>query len=521
VSAPSLDALLTRQAERHPDRVFLRFRQRDITFAEVERDATELAHGLAAVGVAPGDMVATLLPNCAEAAILPFAVARRGAVFAPINTAFRGPVLAHVLNLSRAEVLAVDEDLVDALAQVAGAATHLRTVLVRGDLAAARQGLPELDVRPVAALRTGEHDPIAPPNGADDLAMLLFTSGTTGRSKGCMLSHRFGPRQAELMVEHLELRDDDVLYCPFPLFHLDALVLTLMPALVLGATAAIGDRFSVSGFWDEVRSFGATVFDFMGATITMLHKCDPRPEDADNRVRLAWGVPIPEWAPEFEERFGLQLVELYGSTDVGIPMYQPLHAPRVAGSCGRVIDGYDVRLLDDDGREVPVGVPGEIAVRAGEPGLINLGYYGMSEETAAARRDGWFLTGDLASCDAEGNFFFVGRRKEAIRRRGENISAFEVEEVVLTHPDVLDAAAYGVPSELGEEEVMVAVVPGPGRTIDIADLIAHCAANMARYMVPRYVDVIDALPLTPTEKVEKYRLTERGVTATTWDRERA
>jgi crotonobetaine/carnitine-CoA ligase len=218
---------------------------------------------------------------------------------------------------------------------------------------------------------------------------------------------------------------------------------------------------------------------------------------------------VPDWAPAFEERFGLRLVELYGSTDVGIPIFQPLHAPRVPGSCGKAIDAYDVRLTDG----------GELAVRPREPGLVCDGYYGMPEATAAAWRDGWFHTGDLATRDADGNYFFAGRRKEAIRRRGENISAFEVEEVVLDHPDVLDAAAYGVPSELSEEEVMVAVVPRPGRTVDPPALIAHCEALMARYMVPRYVDVLDALPRTPTEKVEKYRLVERGVTATTWDRE--
>jgi crotonobetaine/carnitine-CoA ligase len=470
-----LDARLAERAATHGDRVFLRFRERELTFAEADAEATELAHGL------PAGMVATLLPNCPEAAILPFAVARAGGVFAPINTAFRGNVLAHVLNLCRPELLIVDAALAD----------------VAGDLC---------PVVGVEALRTGVTTPIPSPNAENHLAMLLFTSGTTGRSKACMLSHRYGPRQAQLLIEHFELRADDVLYCPFPLFHLDGLVLTVLAALELGTTAAIGARFSASGFWDEIRAFGATVFDFMGATLTITHKRPPRADDIDNPVRLAWGVPVPEWAPEFEERFGLRLVELYGSTDVGIPIYQPLHEPRVPGSCGRPIDAYEVKLVD-----------GEIAVRGREPGLITEGYYGMPEATAW--RDGWFMTGDLATQDADGNVFFVGRNKDAIRRRGENISAFEVEEVVLAHPGVLDAAAYGVPSELGEEDVMVAVVPRS--RIDPAELAAYCASRMAAYMVPRYVDVLDALPRTPTEKVEKYRLVERGVTATTWDSDAA
>jgi len=516
VSGAPFDALLAERARSHGDRTFLRFRAGERSFAETDASAGELAGGLARLGVAPGALVASLLPNCLDAAVLPFAVARRGAVHAPINTAFRGRVLAHVLNLTRAEILVLDDTLAEAVAEVAGELAHLRRVVVRGDAGAAARRLARFDVLPRSALEGGSPAPAAAPG---DLAMLLFTSGTTGRSKGCMISHRYAVRQAELLVEHYELRADDVLYCPFPLFHLDALVLTVMPALVLGTTAAIGTRFSVSGFWDEVRAFGATVFDFMGATLTLLHKRPPALDDRDNPVRLAWGVPVPDWGPDFERRFGLRLFELYGSTDVGVPIYQPLHEPRVPGSCGRAIAAYDVRLVDAGGADVPVGAVGELAVAAREPGLVCDGYYGMPEETAAARRDGWFLTGDLASRDGAGNVFFAGRRKEAIRRRGENISAFEVEEVVLAHPGVLAAAAYGVPSELTEEEVMVAVVPRPGRVLDPEDLVAHCAAGLAPYMVPRYVDVLDALPLTPTEKVEKYRLVERGVTAATWDRD--
>ncbi|MET0816088.1 MAG: AMP-binding protein [Solirubrobacteraceae bacterium] len=514
-----LDARLAERARTHAALPFLRLPEGARTFAEADAEATRLAHGLARLGVRPATQVATLLPNCLEAALLPFAVARRGAVLAPVNTAFRGGVLAHVLDLSRAELLVMDDSLADALAAVAPELTHLRRVVVRGDAGTVRAALPGLEVVPLEVLRDAPAAPPAPPNAEDDLAMLLFTSGTTGRSKGCMLTHRYGPRQAQLMIEHYGLRADDVLYSPFPLFHLDALVLTVLAALELGATAAIGARFSVSRFWDEIRASGATVFDFMGATLTLLHKAPPQPDDGDNTVRLAWGVPVPAWAPAFEARFGLRVAELYGSTDVGVPVYQPLDAPRVPGSCGRPIAAYDVRLAGDDGAEVAAGVPGEILVRPREPGLANAGYFGMPEATAAAWRDGWFHTGDLATRDAGGNLFFAGRRKEVIRRRGENISALEVEEVVLDHPDVLDAAAYGVPSELSEEEVMVAVVPRPGRSVDPADLVRHCAGRMAAYMTPRYVDVVDALPVTPTEKVEKYRLIERGVTPTTWDRD--
>ncbi len=259
----------------------------------------------------------------------------------------------------------------------------------------------------------------------------------------------------------------------------------------------------------------------MGATLTMLHKRPPAPDDTDHPVRLAWGVPVPEFAPEFEERFGLRLVEAYGSTDAGVPIYQPLDEPRRPGSCGRAIPQYDIAVVDDEDREVAAGEVGELVVRPNEPSLISDGYYGQPEATLASRRNLWFHTGDLVRRDAEGYVYFVGRTTDSIRRRGENISAFEVEEVVKLHPLVLDAAAYGVPSELSEDDVMVAVVVRPGEVLAPADLVAFCAERMARHMLPRYVDLVAELPRTPTEKVEKAVLRSRGITASAWDREAA
>jgi crotonobetaine/carnitine-CoA ligase len=291
--------------------------------------------------------------------------------------------------------------------------------------------------------------------------------------------------------------------------------------LVLGTTAAIGARFSASGFWAEVRAFGATVFDFMGATLTILHKRPAAGDDAANPARLGWGVPLPEFGPDFERRFDLRLVECYGSTDVGVPIYTRPDEPPRPGSCGRPIEAYQVRLVDAEDREVRAGEVGEIVVRPNEPSLILDGYLGMPEEMVRATRDLWFHTGDLARQDADGFVYFVGRHKDAIRRRGENISAFEVEEVVDLHPDVLESAAFGVPSELTEEEVMVAVVPRPGHTVEPTDLVSFCEPRMGRHMLPRYVEIVAALPKTPTEKVEKYRLVERGVGPRTWDSERS
>jgi crotonobetaine/carnitine-CoA ligase len=515
----TIDGLLARQAAERPTQVFLRFRQGDLTFAETDRRVTRLAHGLAGLGIGRGSLVPVLMANGADMAITWLALCRLGAVATLLNTAFRGPALAHALRITGADTAIVHADLLGPMSDVAGDVPALgRLVLAGGDGGdggdAAATG--RFDAVPFAALDVDDDTPHATAHGWRDAAMVLFTSGTTGPSKGCVLSHRYALRQAELMIEHLRFRPDDVLYCPFPLFHIDATVLTVAPALVLGTTAAIGERFSASGFWDEVRAFGATVFDFMGATLTMLHKQPVRRDDADNPSRLGWGVPVPvEFATGFERRFGVQLVELYGSTDAGVPIYHPVDEVRRPGSCGRPVDAYDIRLVDDDGHPVTVGEVGELLVRPNEPSLIADGYHGMPDATLDSRRDLWFHTGDLLRADADGYLYFVGRRTDSIRRRGENISAFEVEEVVKLHPHVLDA------SELSEQDVMVAVVPRRGARLDPAALIDFCRGRMGRHMLPRYVDVVATLPRTPTEKVEKRSLAERGVTASTWDAERA
>jgi crotonobetaine/carnitine-CoA ligase len=520
VLVPTLDQLLRDQAIERPDVPWLRFRSGDLSFAEVDRRVSALATGLAETGVRRGDLVPVLLPNGPEIVITWFALDRLGAVATLLNTAFRGPALVHALDLTGADLLVVDASLTDSVRAVSDGLAGLRRAVVFGEKDDTGD-LSPLEVLPAHDVERVGGEPPAPGHTVADPAMVIFTSGTTGPSKGCVLSHRYAVRQAQLMIEHFGLRADDVLYCPFPLFHLDATVLTVVPALVLGTTAAIGDRFSTTGFWDEVRAFGATVFDFMGATLTMLHKSPAAPDDADNPARLAWGVPLPEFAPEFESRFGLRLVEAYGSTDAGVPIYQPRDEPRRPGSCGRAIPSYDVRVFDEDDVEVPPGVVGELVVRPLEPSLIADGYYGRPDATIESRRNLWFHTGDLVRRDEDGWFYFVGRRSDSLRRRGENISAFEVEEVVKLHPGVLDAAAFGVPSELTEDDVMVAVVARPGTSLDPVDLIAFCRERMARHMVPRYVDVIDELPRTPTEKVEKAVLRARGVTPITWDAEAA
>jgi crotonobetaine/carnitine-CoA ligase len=517
-AVPTIDGLLDLRAADSPQATFLRFSSGELTFGEARRRSTGLAHGLSDLGVQRDQLVPVLMANGPTFAITWLALCTLGAVSTLLNTEFRGPALVHALNLSGAETVVADAAFVPHLAEIAEHLVHLRRLVVADGAGRAAPDVPGVEILDLAGLCTDIATPIATAHSPFDPAMVLFTSGTTGPSKGCVLSHRYAVRQAQLMIDNLQLRSDDVLYCPFPMFHIDATVLTVVPAMLLATTAAIGDRFSASGFWDEVRRAGATVFDFMGATLTMLHKRPVLPDDGRNPARLGWGVPVPEFAADFEERFGVQLVELYGSTDAGIPIYHPVDEPRRQGSCGVAIPQYAVRLCDEAGAEVPIGEVGEIVVRPNEPSLMSDGYYGMPLATLESRRDLWFHTGDLARQDTDGFFYFVGRRSDSIRRRGENISAFEVEEVIKLHAAVLDAAAFGVPSELTEDDVMVAVVARAGHRLDPDDLAAFCATRMGRHMVPRYIEVVDALPRTPTEKVEKAQLRQRGVAPTTWDR---
>ncbi len=513
----SLATELRRAARAAPERPFIRMMQGEWTYRAIDEEADRLAAGLQQLGIARGDQVSLLLPNCIAFIALWFALARLGAVAAPVDISLRGALLADAIDLVRSRLVVVHADLMPQFAEVAERLEHVEHVVLLGDSSArcARPTLPYARLRAAAPVCV---DP-QPPVRASDLCLLLYTSGTTGRSKAVMISHRFVLAHGRLAIDGLGLRSDDVLYCPYPLFHLDATVLTVVPALLLRAVAAIGRRFSATRHWDEVRALRATVFDFMGATLAMLWKQPASKHDRDHRARLGWGVPLPEWAPQFEQRFGCRLVELYGLTEAGAMIYTPLDEPRRIGSCGKPIGPFEVSLQDEDGFEVPVGAPGELCLRPREPGLVMDGYYRMPEESLAALRHLWLHTGDLLKRDADGYYYFVGRRKDMVRRRGENVSAAEVEQVIETHPDVLACAVYGVPSELTEEDVMAAVVPRANAQFTAAQLIEFCASRLAGFMLPRYVRFVRALPKTPTDKVEKFRLREQGITADTWDRE--
>lgn len=485
------------------DKDFLRFREGRASYREFDATYRRLAARLAGAGIAPGDIVPACFPNSEAAVATWFAVTHLGAVWASMNVEFRGAQLADALNLMRSDTLIVDASFLGPVLEVLPSLRHVRRLLVHGT-----GDLPAVNGVEVLSLETLSAD-ATPPRAEvrrGDVTMIVFTSGSTGVSKAVQLSHGYLIGQAVGVAAIFGGYEDDVYYCPYPIYHWDATVGTVVIAIVTRGTAALAPRFSVSRFWEDIHAFGATVFDFMGATLTFIHSQPDRLDDADNPVRLAWGVPMPPFKADFERRFGLTLLEGYGSTEGGISVFQQLGKAYPPGSCGEVAPGFRLRILDDDDHEVPAGQVGEIVTRPDDRNQMMTGYLRMPEVNAELLRGGWYHSGDLGRVDEAGNLYFVGREKDVIRRRGENISALEIENVVEAHPAVLEAAAYGIDSAFTEEEVAVAVVLHVGAALTAAELRDYCAGRMARYMLPEHVRFLSSLPRTATGKVAKAEL---------------
>jgi crotonobetaine/carnitine-CoA ligase len=493
---------LRERAATTPDRVFVQAGAESWTYAELWREVRRVAGGLADLGVGPGTRVALLLDNGPRFLTAWFAVTLLGGVEVPVNTAFHGDALRYVIDQSGSEVAIVEDHYADRLT-VAGA---LRVVL-----ADAPPTVPGL-----ATVRWSELDG-EPADTFDDTtapAAIMYTSGTTGRSKGVVLPHRYFLLMAAANVRAMRLTEDDAYYTCLPLFHGMAQLSGTMAPLVAGARVAIAPRFSASAFWSDCRRYEVTGFGAIAAMTSMLFNREPTEEETTHRVRFTFAVAIPAAIErQFTERFGVRVVNGYGITEAGQVTYQPYDEPR-PGSCGRAVPLYDLEIHDERDHPVPAGTPGEIVVRPRQNSAMMVGYHAMPEATLAAFRNLWLHTGDLGRLDADGYLYFVDRGKDAIRRRGENISSLEVEAAAAKHPGVVEVAAYPVPSALGEDDVMLAAVVAGAVTA--ADLHAHCVAELPRFAVPSYIRLVPELPRTPTQKVEKYRLRAEGITPDTW-----
>jgi crotonobetaine/carnitine-CoA ligase len=512
-------AVVAHRAEHDADRRFVQFEQRSLTFGELHEGGNRVANAFSTLGIGKGDTVAVMLPNGPEFLLTWTGLCRLGVLEVPINVAYKGDLFAYLLNQGTCRAIVVAAQWVDRVAAIASDLEALQhVVVVGGDDVVDVPGLTmhRFDDFVGSAAGTDPGVQVAP----EDPSVILFTSGTTGPSKGAVLCHKANFRLCTNVMDLMGYGAGERLFTVFPLFHVNARYNTVLPALVLDdSDCVMHDRFSASRFWDLCRAEGVTAFNYMGALLMMLFKQPERPDDADNPVSRAYGAPAPvEIYEDFERRFGVKLVEVYGSTETGTSLMNTVERYKI-GSCGFAAPYYDVRIFDDLDNEVTPGTEGEIVVRPTEPHVMFSEYYGNPEATVEAFRNLWFHTGDRGVMDADGYFTFIDRMKDAIRRRGENISSWEVERVIADHPAVLDAAVVGVPSELTEEEVLAIVQLHEGAELSPVELLDHCQDRMAHFAVPRYVRLVDAMPRTPSQRIEKYKLRAEGLTDDTWDRE--
>ncbi|MDY7101750.1 MAG: AMP-binding protein [Actinomycetota bacterium] len=517
-----LPHLIARRAAEQPDRTFLI----DVaggtrTWSQLHDNALRWAGALAELGIEPGDTVLSMQPTCFTPIESWIGIAWLRAIEVPVNTAYRGRMLSYLIENSQAEVMVCAARYLDRLVEVADdIAGRIRKLVVLeadgplGDLSAVAD---EVMTAEELFARSAPASDLAGPEPWD-IACIIYTSGTTGPSKGVLQPWAQVHAGASLMLP--EADEHDVYYSPFPLFHVSGKGPIYFEAMV-GGTVVLREQFDTGAFWKDIISHGCTSTLLLESMAQFVQSQPPQPGDADTPLQNVLMVPLVADIDAFRERFGVQVSTVFNMSEISCPIVSDGYELVNSRSCGRVRDGYHVRVVDEHDRPVAPGVLGELVVRSDEPWTLMAGYWAMPEKTVEAWRNQWLHTGDGFTYDEDGNFYFVDRRKDAIRRRGENISSFEVESEVNTHPAVSESAAIAVPSEFGEDEVKIVIVCRDGMTLDPAELVEYLRPRMPRFMIPRYIEVVDALPKTPTEKVRKAALRESGVNEHTWDRQAA
>lgn len=506
--------------EEAPDRVFIDFSGTTYSYAEARDEVLRLANGFVALGVEPGDRICAILDNVPEAVFVWFAVNEIGAVYVPINTDYKGDFLRHQIADAGAGIVVAEADYVERVLAIAADLPDLALVLARGE-AIARAGAPA--VRPLGSIRSAAPLPIGRSVAPSDLAMLIYTSGTTGPSKGCMVPHGYACNFARQNQWHTRLAPGDVVWTPCPLFHANAAFGTLLNAVTARATASIYPRFSVSNFWPEIERSGATHVSMLSVMLTLV----PAAPDSEaarrchGQIKVLYGSPIDAQLKRlWREKFGVRHVSQpgYGMTECCMITLVSSYEETPDRSSGRRHDDFEVRILDDAGNECPPDVPGEIVVRPRRPGIMFQGYWRRPEATVAATRDMWFHTGDIGKFDADGYFYFVDRKKDYLRRGGENISSFEIEASFRAHEALAEVAVHSVPSEQAEDELKLTAILKEGVALTEEELCRWSIDRLPHFAVPRFIEFRAAFPTTPTGKIQKHVLRSEGVTAATWDR---
>jgi crotonobetaine/carnitine-CoA ligase len=513
-----LKAILDDRAARHPERRLALFEDgTQWTWHEGREQVRAQAAALQALGIKPGDRVLVWLPSGPDMVRAWFSINYLGAIFSPLNTAYRGASLEHTINASRARLMIAHAALIERLEDLQ--LEHLDRVIVIGTPAEVRPNTRRRFVIESQSVLKGDADALddsAQPQPWDAQS-LIYTSGTTGLSKGVLSPYLQLYTTATIVYGYL--REGESILVNLPMFHVGG-TSSLMIALIRSGSFYLVDGFSTDRFWDQVRKgHCATTSGLIGIMGEFLMKAPPRPDERNHPLRCVTGFPINELTVRIRERFGIDYLTGFNMTELSAPLVSELNTT-VFGACGKPRTGVECRLVDENDIEVPDGQPGELVVRSDLPWVFCLGYDGLPEANAKAWRNGWFHTGDIMRKDAEGNYYFVDRAKDAIRRRGENISSMEVEAAVRGYPGVDEVIAVGIPVE-SEEEVMVVIVPKAGHTIDPPALIEWLTPRLPYFAVPRFVRIVDSIPKTETNKQRKYPFREAGVTPDTWDRVRA
>lgn len=493
-----------------------------ISYREMDRQANRIAHGMVALGIEHQDRVLFMLPDGIELAALFCGLARRGGVEVPINLAYRGPFLTRIINDSRADTLVIDTQYLDRLEAVAGELTHLERCVIypaRPDTVpptiATRFELLDYDM-----LLSDDASQFAGGPAYNEMIGIMYTSGTTGTSKGVMVCHAHAYRYGSNVAKNHEVTENDNYYTAgLPLFHIAGQWGVVYASMMRGATTILRRGYRNNYFWLDIAAHRGTVVFMLGAIANFIWQQTPSEADADTPLEKVGMYPVIPEHEAFATRFGVKIASGYGSTENPGPCRHPLGEPFPTNQCvGAIKDTVDCRILDENDVECAPGVVGEICVRPRHTWEIMMGYWNQPEATTKAFRNLWYHSGDAGFIDEQGRLYFVDRVTDSMRRRGENISSMEVEDIVNQYPDVLECAVFPVWADESEQEVMVAITPQPDRTIDPEAVTRFCNERMPYFMVPRYIDVVDAIPKTPTGKIQKYTLREQGITDTTWDR---
>jgi carnitine-CoA ligase len=508
----TVPAVLDRRAEQYPDRTMMAIAGVEVTFEQMRQRSCAAANILADLGVGRGDCVALFSGTCAEWVYFWLGAARIGAVSAAVNAANKGDFLLHTLRLSRAKVIFTDAERRARVDEVVDQLETVTEVVVQGD------SLTEALMGPAAVPDSAV--------AADDVGCLFFTSGTTGPSKAVATTWHYLFSVAATVASAWQFGAGEVLWTAMPLFHLSAAPSVLAPMLV-GGTTALAGAFHPGEVWDDVRARGAIGFAGAGAMVSMLQNAPADPRDAQLPLRFISAAPIEANSyHEIEKRYGCKIVTMYGMTEAFPIAVTGVADDGVPGTSGRPNPNFDVRIVDPDGTPLPAGAVGEIACRPRYSHVMSEGYVTIGTSQGATQgaqvepHPEWFRTGDLGTLDSENNLTYVDRIKDALRRRGENVSSVEVETVVMRHPAVLEAAAVGVPSQLGEDDILLIVTLRPGAALDYAELLDFCAARMPYFCVPRFVETLDELPKNVIGRIRKDLLRSRGLSPEAWDRER-